>query len=337
MRVLVTGGAGFIGSHLVDRLLDAGHEVRVFDNYSTGSAFNLWSAHQRGARTITGSVAWRPDVDRAFAECPPDVVYHLAAQVDVRRSAENPGQDADTNVLGTLHMLQAAELWGVQRFVFVSSSAVFGDCGVQPADLHTAYQPISPYGASKAAAEGYVAMYGRRGVMAGLQAANPVEAVNKAMKTTTVLFSNVYGPRQRGGAVGIFARALLRGELVTLYGDGRNVRDYVYVDDAVRRLLWAGCCLGTDPDALRRDRPQRLIVGTGVGTTDAELLQVILQDVPERLIPGEVLPARFEPHRPCDIRSMVLENGLGNGYTQLTDGVAITVQAIREELDREKK
>ncbi len=339
-RVLVTGGAGFIGSHLVDMLLQIGHEVRILDNYSTGSAFNLMEAHQRGARSVNGSVTWRPDVDKAF-EWAPEVVYHLAAQVDVRESAANPARDADVNVIGTLNVLQAAERMGVKRFVFVSSSAVFGD-GVYPIDGESgAVQPISPYGASKAAAEIYIAMYGRMSVMRGYHGAFPAAEIDAAMRTTTVLFGNVYGPRQRTGAVPAFIGRLLRGEAPTLYGDGWNVRDYVFVADAVRALLWAGCCLGGEPDPLNsidRYRPQRVLVGTGVGTTDMELVEAVAEAIdatgPEE--PGKV-GVNFEPARPCDIGAMIVQPTYpGMTGTILADGIRATVEAARQEQGAKK-
>lgn len=330
MRILVTGGAGFIGSHLVDALVEAGHEVRVFDNYSTGSAFNLMRAHLNGVRTQQGSVTWRPDVDRVVEQFRPQVVYHLAAQIDVRESVKRPEMDMVTNVGGTINMLEASRRWGVGRFVLASSAAVYGH-HLAPVTEDTPYAPISPYGASKAAAEGYAAMFDRLGVFQGAHGSDPARNVQASMRCTTVVLSNVYGPRQREGvgAVNIFARRLLRGEPVTLYGDGGNVRDYVHVNTAVDALLRAGL----------RDNPMpRMLVGTGVGTTDADLLSVVAREVaeqmgrtgpgkPDPMMPGETLPAR-----PEDIRSMVFPAGLGNGYTTLKDGVQVTVQELRKEM-----
>lgn len=334
LRVLVSGGAGFIGSNLVDTLLDAGHEVRVFDNYSTGSAFNLMQAHLRTdqIRTTTGSVTWRPDVERVFEEFRPEVVYHLAAQIDVRTSMEKAHFDAETNVMGTVNVLNAC-WWTptVRRFVLVSSAAVYGHRN-EPVDLTTPYMPISPYGASKAAAEAYALTYGRMATFAGMAAADPAQAVGDGLKTTTVILSNVYGPRQREdvGAVNIFARAALAGELVTLYGDGRNVRDYVHVADAVRTLMWAGGCQASANP--RRIIPERIMCGTGVGTTDAELWRLVCRVVGEvtGLEDKPTTVVEYAPARPADIRSMVFAYE-SVGRTPLDVGVRMLVEELRKE------
>jgi UDP-glucose 4-epimerase len=324
MRVLVTGGAGFIGSHLVDMLLGFGYDVVVLDDYSTGSRVNLTGMMvDRPGRQmwrLDGSVARPVDVERAMA-LGPDVVFHLAAQVDVRRSAEAPRDDAMVNVMGTITMLQAAETAGVRRFVFVSSAAIFGDQNVEDANYRGRVHelqpsPISPYGAAKAAAELYVELYDRRG----------------GMSCSTVVLSNVYGPRQRPGtgAVNIFARALLAGEPVTLYGDGGNVRDYVWVGDAVRALAWAGRCLR--PDDARPVPAARILVGTGIGTTDEELLALVGNEVANQ--GGGAARLLHAPARPVDIRRMLFPASDGMTPTTLADGLALTVQAIRKELAR---
>lgn len=326
MRVLVTGGAGFIGSHLVDALLDAGHVVHVFDNYSTGSTFNLMPAHLRGVRTTTGSVTWAPDIDRAVSKFAPDVVYHLAAQIDVRASVDNPEADATTNVMGTLNVLEACRAWGVKRFVLASSAAVYGHRN-EPVDLLTPYMPISPYGASKAAAEAYAATYGRMATFAGMTAPNPADAIANGLQCTTVILSNVYGPRQRAefGAVNLFARSLLAGDPVTIYGDGGNVRDYLYVTDAVQTLMWAG---------ERRIAVSRVMCGTGYGTTDRELYDLVRAEVLAGQGVGDpvVPPPAFEPARPADIRSMVTAHR--SQRTPLDVGVRMLVQELRKELGK---
>lgn len=321
-RVLVTGGAGFIGSHLVDALLTAEHEVLVLDNHSTGNPLNLMQAHRRGARTVVGSVAWPLDIRHAMG-FRPELVFHLAAQIDVRASVEDPRRDAGTNIVGTINMLEASRAAGVRRFVFVSSAAVFGDGGSLHHASHPA--PISPYGASKAAAELYVDLYE--------QATYAADGLT-GMSACTVVLSNVYGPRQRPGfgAVNLFARALLTGGPVTLYGDGGNVRDYLYVADAVTALMTVG---GVGKVASGRGLPVgRVLVGTGVGTTDRKLLakvasHVVIQTGTSMQHGRE--PARVEPARSCDIRSMVLPTW-GNGLHALDDGLRLTVEAIRKEL-----
>lgn len=335
VKVLVTGGAGFIGSNLVDALLDAGHEVTVFDNFSTGSRDNLKAAADaaRGSfRTlppvhiVTGSVTWLPDVTRVMEDFRPEVVYHLAAQVDVGTSAEYPTIDAATNVGGTVNVLEAAKRAGVRRFVFVSSAAIFGNAPVPTSYGGGGYvdwreEPISPYGASKAAAGAYVDLYDRMGANG-----------HHNMVCSTVVFSNVYGPRQAPGrgAVNIFARALLRGEPVTLHGDGQNIRDYLYVGDAVRALQWAGGCLGGgEPGGLPGGR---MLVGTGVGTTDDALLAAVTTEVARQATPVPVhRPAARGPAGVSDVRSSVFPRS-ELARTPLADGLRVTVEAIRKEL-----
>lgn len=331
MRVLVTGGAGFIGSHLVDHLLDAGHTVQVFDNYSTGSAFNLMPAYGQGARTTTGSVTWKPDVERVFEKFAPDVVYHLAAQIDVRTSAEKPTLDAEVNVMGTVNVLEACRVYGVKRFVLASSVAVYGHCS-DLVDLVTPYRPISPYGASKAAAECYTATYGRMVTFRGAYGADPAREIAEGLQTSTVIFSNVYGPRQRegAGAVNIFARRLLAGEPVTLYGDGGNVRDYVYVTDAVNTLMWAGGCQSSASP--RRMTPSRVLCGTGYGTTDRELYDTVALEVAAQTGTDVVQDVVQGPFRPADIRSLVTAHRTQR--TPLDVGVRMLVAELRKELQR---
>lgn len=333
MRVLVTGGGGFIGSHLVDVLLAAGHEVWVFDNWSTGRPSNLVDAyaHKPGVHTHADSVAWWHGVRRAFGEFLPEVVFHLAAQTDVRVSVTDPTHDMLTNAEGTVNVLKACLEFGVRRFVLASTAAVYGH-HAEPVDLGTPYAPISPYGASKAAAEGYAAMFDRLTTMQAMQAPDPARAIGEALRCTTVIMSNVYGPRQRpgAGAVNIFARALLAGEPVTLYGDGRNVRDYVYVEDAVRTLQWAGGCLPADR---RASWPPRVLCGTGAGTSDGMLLSMVAREVTEQTGVPVALDELtvLKPARPEDIRSMVFA-GERVGRIPLAEGVRRTVEALRKEL-----
>lgn len=326
MRVLVTGGAGFLGSHLVDRLIDNGHTVAVLDNFSSGRWGNLATAWgeepkqpPRGPsgwfqvtspwRPLTvqqGSVSWSPDLGVIIA-FRPDVVYHLAAQIDVRRSAEQPVADADTNVVGTVRALQAARQAGAERFVFVSSAATLGDNGDDlplPRKLTDPYRPISPYGAAKAAGEMYVRVMGL--IDPG------------AFSTAVAVLPNVYGPRQAAGfgAVNLFTRALLTGEDVVLYGDGRNVRDYIHVSDVIDALVRLASVTGED----------RVLVGTGVGTTDEELLDIVAGAI------GTVPTVRWAPARVCDVRNAVLPLHRLSLPVTLRVGVRDTVDAIRKEL-----
>jgi UDP-glucose 4-epimerase len=225
MRTLVTGGAGFIGSNLVDALLEEGHEVAVLDDFSSGKEANLEQALARGVVVHRADVRDAGQVAKVVAEAAPEVIFHLAAQIDVRKSVADPAFDARTNVEGTINVLEAAR--GVQaRIINVSTGgAIYGDAEVIPSPETLEPLPEAPYGQSKFCAERYVGLYGRLYDLRG----------------ATVRLGNVYGPRQdpmgEAGVIAIFCGKLERGERPTIYGDGRQTRDYVYVGDVVAALL----------------------------------------------------------------------------------------------------
>jgi len=229
MRALVSGGAGFIGSHLVDALVDRGDEVTVVDDLSSGRAENLTDAVARGARLITGDVADPVAVARICDELRPERVFHLAAQVDVRTSVSHPGHDVRVNVEGTVNLLEASRRAGAGGFVLASSCAVYGEPapGAVPLSELAALRPAAPYGQAKLAAEGYVALFRQLHGFPG----------------ASLRFGNVYGPRQgavgEAGVVSIFCRLLDEGGRPTVYGSGRQTRDFVYVADIVAALLAA--------------------------------------------------------------------------------------------------
>lgn len=224
-RALVTGGAGFIGSHLTDRLLADGNAVCVVDDLSTGSASNVPTGAKAGFERVDIC-----DVDalrEIVAHFKPEVVFHLAAQTDVRRSIREPDFDARVNVLGALNVLRAAVAAGARRIVYASSAAVYGDPERLPVSEADRTHPISEYGASKLAFEHYLSAHGARGLI----------------EYAVLRFANVYGPRQRGdgeaGVVAIFTQRMLAGAPVTIFGDGTKTRDYVYVADVVEATLRA--------------------------------------------------------------------------------------------------
>ena len=218
MRILVTGGAGFIGSNVADRFLADGHEVAVLDDLSTGRRENL----PRAARFYELSLRDSAGVRRALAEFRPEIVDHHAAQIDVRRSVDDPVHDAAINVLGSLHLLQAAVAAGVRKVVYASTGgALYGEARSLPADEDHPVNPESPYGVSKHTVEHYLYLFKR---LHGLD-------------YTILRYPNVYGPRQdpRGeaGVNAIFIGLMSEGRAPTVFGDGEQVRDYLYVGDVV--------------------------------------------------------------------------------------------------------
>lgn len=223
MKVLVTGGAGFIGSHVVDRLVQEGHEAVVVDNLSTGKRRNL----NRAARFYKLDIqSWR--LERVFRNERPALVMHLAAQMDVRRSVEDPVFDAQVNILGTLNVLEQAVRHGVRKVIFSSSGgAIYGEQQVFPATESHVTQPLSPYGISKLCGEQYLSYYQR---VSGVQ-------------YVSLRYANVYGPRQdpegEAGVVAIFIRKLLSHERPIINGNGRQTRDFIFVDDVVEANLAA--------------------------------------------------------------------------------------------------
>lgn len=287
MRALVTGGAGFIGSTLVDRLLAEGHEVEVVDDLSSGSLANLTDARATPDHRFTFH---QMDIrDAAVSELierrQPEVVFHLAAQIDVRVSVADPVHDAMINVVGSLNVIEGARRAGARKVVFASSGGtIYGE----PPDDELPYSescpthPVSPYGVAKKVVSDYLFAYRRL----------------YDLEFTSLALANVYGPRQdphgEAGVVAIFAGRLLKGEPCTIFGDGSATRDYVYVDDVVDGFVRAA------------DKGSGLVlnIGTGVETSTAELYNTMAQvaqvDAPAQLAPareGEVARSALDAGR----------------------------------------
>ena len=278
MRAVVTGGAGFIGSTLVDRLVARGDDVLIIDDLSTGSADNLADARTGGSGTVELAVADIGETGAAelVAGHRPDVVFHLAAQADVRLSVDAPVADARTNVIGLLRVLDGALAGGARKVVFASSGGtIYGeaDPALLPFDEDTPQRPLSPYGVAKLAGGLYLDVYGALHGLAG----------------TTLALANVYGPRQdpngEAGVVAIFAGRLLSGRPCIVFGAGEQIRDFVYVADVADALLAAA----------ERADGQLLNIGTGVGTSVNDLYRTMAAivggpDDPERgsARPGEL-------------------------------------------------
>jgi UDP-glucose 4-epimerase len=274
MRALVTGGAGFIGSNLVDALLERGDDVSVVDDLSTGRRQNLDAAVDGGVRLHEASITDVEAMGTVVGTERPEVVFHLAAQIDVRRAVEDPAFDAAVNVGGTAVMLEAARAAGVGRFVLASTGgAIYGDADEVPTPETAPAAPISPYGTSKAAAETYLALYARL----------------HGLSTCALRMSNVYGPRQdplgEGGVIAIYCHAARERLGVKVFGDGRQTRDFVYVGDVAAAFMAAA----------ESELPGPYNVGTGEETAVLELV--------ERL----ALEATFLPERPGEVRRSCLD------------------------------
>jgi UDP-glucose 4-epimerase len=300
MRVVVTGGAGFIGSNVVDALVARGDDVHVLDNLSKGSRENVHDAatlHEADVR----------DPDAVFAAADPDVVVHLAAQADVRVSVEQPDHDADVNVVGTVRVLEAARRHGAQVVFSSTGGAIYGECD-GPAPETSPRQPLAPYGTSKLCGEEYLTTWNR------LYGTSHV----------SLRFGNVYGPRQmphgEAGVVAIFMGLLREGGTPRIYGDGRQTRDYVYVGDVVRAVLAA---FGRDGGVFN--------VGTGRETSVLELYDAI------RRATGIDREPQFAEPRLGELQRSVLdissaERALGWRPEQsLDDGLAATWRWIEGE------
>jgi UDP-glucose 4-epimerase len=303
MKALVTGGAGFIGSTLVDRLLAEGHEVDVLDDLSTGSLANLAEARSDRSHKLTfHQIDVRdPQVVDLIARRPAEVLFHLAAQADVRVSVARPAFDAEVNIIGTINVLEGARVAGVRKVVFASSGGtIFGE--VDPSDLPVKEShpqlPVSPYGVAKRVAFDYLNTY----------------RVLHGIEFSALALSNVYGPRQdphgEAGVVAIFAGKLLGDEPCTVFGDGEQTRDFVYVDDVVDAFVRAA------------DRGDGLLINVGTGVeTSVNLLYSTMATAA-----GVGRPAATAAARPGELQRSSLDPGRAavqlawTPWTDLTDG-----------------
>ena len=318
-KALITGGAGFIGSHVADRFLAEGYAVWILDDLSSGKRENVPS----GATFVQGDIRGTA-VDDVFREAGGfDVVCHHAAQIDVRISVADPRRDASINVDGFLNVIEAARTHGCGRFVFVSSGGVvYGEPEVRPTPETAPKLPLSPYGVTKLVAEQYLHYY----------------RVTHGMQTVALRYSNVYGPRQdphgEAGVVAIFSNRLRDGEPVTIFGDGEQTRDYVYVGDVAA----ANYLVATVPlEAIERTLPNpkgaealdvyAFNVGTSMETSVNELARLLMQ------ASGRTVEVRHAPARPGEVQhsciatdklqslgwqcAVTIEEGLGRTYRHI--------------------
>ncbi len=304
MRVILTGGAGFIGSNVADAYIKEGYDVLILDNLSTGRERNI----NPRARFVKADIRDFETIKKIVDDFRPDIINHHAAQIDVRKSVDNPQFDADVNIIGILNLLEAIKGENIKKFIFASSGgASYGEQIYFPADEDHPQNPESPYGICKLTSEKYLRYYNR---VFGL----PYIALR---------YANVYGPRQdplgEAGVVAIFTNRLLNGQICTIFGDGRQTRDYVYVMDIVRANLVATNSMYNGP----------INVGTGI-ETDVNSIYNLLRDSL-----GLKLEPVYAPARPGEQKRSVISNKLlkevlkVDNLTTLKDGLLKTVEYFK--------
>src|SRR5215204_885278 len=279
MKTLVTGGAGFIGSNLVDGLIDRGDEVTAVDDLSTGRESNLEPALGGGARLVELDIRDAEAVAECVEQAAPEVIFHLAAQIDVRKSVADPANDARINVEGTINLLRAATRAGVSRFVNTSTGgAIYGEGQILPAPEDHPVAPEAPYGLSKFCAESYCEVFARL----------------HGLSTVSLRYGNVYGPRQdplgEAGVIAIFCGKLLEGERPSIFGDGEQTRDYVFVGDVVDANLQAAGSQAGGP----------FNIGTGVPSSVLDIVAALARHEPG-------FEAEHAPERPGEVQHIHLD------------------------------
>ena len=307
-KAVVTGGAGFVGSNLVDLLVDQGWDVLVLDDLSSGSMEHVAAARRRGKVSVHVTDIRTPDVVDVVKRHGPEVVFHLAAQSKVRPSVDDPIFDADVNVLGTLNVLEATRAAGARKVVFASSGgAIYGGDVKLPVKESTTKKPESPYGISKKIVEDYFRWYSD---MYGIE-------------YTLIAPANIYGPRQdpglEGGVVAIFTRAMLEGRRPTIFGDGTQTRDFLFVEDVCDAFLRAA----------DQGDGRLFNVGTGVETSVNQLYDAVATAT------GYTTAAFHTDPKPGDVHRSVVDpsaakKALGwEAWTSLTEGIRKTVEWYR--------
>ncbi len=306
MKILVTGGAGFIGSNLVDALIKEGHDVVIIDDLSTGRKENI-----NKKATFYNIDVRDPGIRDIFNEHKFDVVNHHAAQIDVRRSVKDPVIDADINILGLLNLLKYSVGFNVKRFINISSGGViYGKAGKIPTKENSPYKPISPYGISKLSGEYYVKFYGDE----------------KGLEYVNLRYSNVYGerqdPRGEAGVISIFSKMMLEGSRPVIYGNGKQTRDFVYVGDVVRANL----------KAIERGNTLSINIGTGKETSINKLYSLLSE------ITDFDKKPRYQRPRPGELKRSCLDIRKARKYLHwepkysLEEGLKKTVEWIKSTL-----
>jgi UDP-glucose 4-epimerase len=310
MRALVTGGAGFIGSNLTDALLARGDEAIIVDDLSTGRRENIEQALANGATLLEADIRDRAAIEEIVGRERPEVIFHLAAQIDVRKSVADPAFDAAINVGGTANVLEAARAAEVRRVVFSSTGgAIYGEGDGQELPLRedAPLAPEAPYGQSKLAGEGYLSLYER---LYGLS-------------SVPLRLGNVYGPRQdplgEAGVVAIFCGRLREGKQPTVFGDGKQTRDYIYVGDVVSAMLAAAEAETSGP----------INVGTGIETDVLELVSALGELGGNGDFEPEFAPPRTGEVKRISIDPARAASELGwRAEMDLSEGLRVTLDSL---------
>lgn len=303
MKILVTGGAGFIGSNLADGLIAAGHDVFVVDNLSTGDKSNL----NTNAKFYETDICDKPELKNIFEIEKPEVVFHLAAQASVSMSVDNPALDVNVNVIGTINLLELCRDFAVKKFIFSSTGgAIYGDKASRPTAETAEEKPLTPYGMDKLQAERFIEFF----------------AADSQTKPVVLRYANVYGPRQNphgeAGVIAIFTAKMLANENYKLYGDGEQTRDFVYVSDVVEANL----------KALEYDHKGTFNIGLGKETTINDVTR-ILRDATQTSIEPTREPAKLEQRHSCLDSSLAQETLGWQPKTGIEEGLRQTVEFYR--------
>ena len=306
MNILVTGGEGFIGSNVVDALVEGGHEVVVVDNLSTGKEENI----NPKARFFHVDLTDFEALERVFTETKPEVVFHTAAQIDVRKSVQDPLFDAETNIIGSMNLFEFSIKYGVKRVIFSSTGgALYGEAEKLPADENTHIEPLSPYGVSKYCTEQYLEYFKR--------------VYN--LERVILRYANVYGPRQdplgEAGVIAIFTGKILNNEKPVIYGDGNQTRDYIFVEDVVRANI------------LALDGKEGIYnIGTSVETPVNDLVKMFSKILNKHIEPIYAPPRKGEVQR-ISLDASKAEKELGfTPEFSLEDGLRKTLEWYKRSL-----
>lgn len=306
MKILVTGGAGFIASHIVDAYINLGHRVIVVDNLSTGKKEFV----NKKAKFYKTDVRNREEIEKIIVEEKPEIINHHAAQISVRNSVENPIFDAEVNILGLLNLLEASRKVGLKKIIFASSGGVvYGEANILPTpEDYMPLKPLSPYGVSKLASEYYLQVYKE----------------NYKIPYLALRYSNVYGPRQNpfgeAGVVAIFSLKLLKGETPIINGDGKQTRDYVYVGDVV----------DVNKIALSKDAAGSFNIGTGIETNVVEIYRNLKNIIGSNTTANHG-SAKFREQRRSCLDSQKAAKILGwRAKISLQEGLKKTVEYFRQ-------